>query len=71
MPTRKKPRKRAPGAGRPAVLDEPVRFSLQLGRADMVALLAEALRRRVTVAELIREAIAEWRVGRSSGVDAR
>lgn len=60
MPAKPKPRKRAPGAGRPAVLDEPVRFSLQIGKPEMIGLLAAAKRRRVTVAELIREAIHGW-----------
>ena len=57
---KQKPRKRAAGAGRPSVLEEPIRFSLQIGKVSMLGLLRESKRRRVTVAELIREAIRDW-----------
>jgi len=58
-------RKRAPGAGRPAVLQTPVRFSLQMEQCSLRELSSRAARRRVTVSQLIREAIRDW-LSRSS-----
>lgn len=55
--TRKRKRQRAPGAGRPAVLREPVRFSLQIEQAALRALVALATHRGVTVGQVIRDAI--------------